>query len=324
MRSVQACEAQAWSMLSFQSQGEERAAGDVHASGFYCGSWRCRRCAWRCAREDYRRIEKGVLSRSWWVYAVLTFDPSQWASPWDAYRGGARLWDKRLRRRLERRYGKLAYVQTWERTLRGWPHLNLLLAGDALEADVRSQPEEWRWTPTGNHGAGRWAHWTRWRRWLNRAAVGGEPLKTKPGRRGGAGFGKRVWVEIVDSREAVAAYLVKVAHEISAAAFKTGDQRPLGAPRHFRRIRASRGLLPERKRVVTLERVNEETGEVTRELRERPLDAKSDWTAILAQLPLTHWESRPPRWTDVANAREVAYNAAKKKLGRPIAPPRFE
>jgi hypothetical protein len=42
----------------------------------------------------------------------------------------------------------------------------------------------------------------------------------------------------------MAGYLVKLAKELTGAQAKKGDQAPLHAPRHFRRIRASRGLLP--------------------------------------------------------------------------------
>ena len=299
-------------MLSFQRDGEAGAAGPVRASPFRCRSWRCRRCSWQVARDDYRRVEHAALSRPWWLYVVLTFDPSRWSSAWEAYLGASRLWDKRLRRRLERSYGRLDYLQTWERTRRGWPHVNLLLRSESLQDHVRTLPERWRRIDEGDHGRGRLAHWTGFRRELAPMAEG-------------SGFGRRVWVEIVDSREAVAAYLVKVAEEFSRSSFKDGDQRPLGAPPHFRRLRASRGLLGTRCRPVWVETIDRDTGEVSGELRPRPLDARSgSWTAVLANVPTDRWKEREPGWNDVADARAFQYLAQKRRLGRPVAPARFE
>ena len=263
------------------------------------------------AREDYRRVEYAASSAAWWLYVVLTFDPSEWSDPWAAYLGASRLWDKRLRRRMEREWGRLEYVQTWERTRRGWPHVNLLLRSRDLEEHVRSLPNRRRWIAEGGHGRGRLAHWTPWRRWIAGVAPS-------------CGFGRRVWAEVVDSTDAMAAYLVKVAHEFSSSQFKAGDQRPLGAPRHFRRMRASRGLLPPRTRAVPVESVDRDTGEVTWSLRAKPLESRSSWSAVLANVPLEHFEARDANWNDVATARMFQYHAAKKRLGKPVPPPRFE
>jgi hypothetical protein len=158
------------------------------------------------------------------------------------------------------------------------------------------------------------AHWTAWRRWLAVAAPA-------------AGFGRRVWVEIVDSREAVAAYLVKVAEEFSRSSFKAGDQRPLGAPPHFRRLRASRGLLGPRCRPVWVDELDKATGEVKGSLRPHPLDSKpGSWTAVLANKALEFFHGREPTWTDVADARQFQYAAAKRKAARrrELVAPRFE
>ncbi len=312
MPAVQACENSRWTLLSFPEQGEERGYGQVRACKFKCRSWRCRRCAWEVQREDYRRVEHAATRHPWWLYVVLTFDPAAWPHPWAAYQGASRLWDKRLRRRLEREYGRLQYVQTWERTRRGWPHVNLLLRSDALEERVRAMRNRHRWIEEGGHGRGRMAHWTPWRRELAVAAPA-------------SGFGRRVWVEVVDSAESMAAYLVKVAEEFSRSQFKAGDQRPLGAPRHFRRMRASRGLLPARVRAVPVESVDRKTGDVTWSLRAKPLDSKRGaWTAVLSTTPLEVFDERPATWSDVAAARVFQYRAGKKRQGRGIPPPRFE
>jgi hypothetical protein len=254
------------------------------------------------AREDYRRVERAATSRGWWLYLVLTFDPSQWENPWKAYKDAARLWDKRLRRMLERAYGRLDYLQTWERTRRGWPHLNLLLRSDALQDHVRSLVDRRVWIQEGDHGRGRLAHATGWRPWIADRAPR-------------AGFGKRVWVEIVDNKAAMGAYLVKVATEFSRSAFKDGDQRPLGAPPHFRRIRASRGLLPPRMKLDVIRRVDRATGEVSYALREVPADTKSQTTAVLLNRPFAEFEDGAG-WTDVGEARALQYAVAKKRAAR--------
>lgn len=312
MPAVDACEHGRWTLLSFDERGEGVGKGTVRASRFKCRSWRCRRCAWEVAREDYRRVEAAATSRPWWIYAVLTFDPASWPDRWSAYRGASRLWDKRLRRRLERAFGRLDYLQTWERTRREWPHVNLLFASDRLRRYVEERPQRRRWIEEGNHGRGRLAHWTAFRKWLAVAAPA-------------AGFGRRVWVEVVDSRESMAAYLVKVAEEFSRSAFKAGDQRPLGAPRHFRRMRASRGLLPERQRFAVRREVDEETGEIRWIPVAKSLEGgKSTWTAVLANVPVERFDGRAPGWTDVAEAREFQYRAAKRRQGKPSSPPRFE
>jgi hypothetical protein len=133
----------------------------------------------------------------------------------------------------------------------------------------------------------------------------------------------RVWVEIVDSREAVAAYLVKIAQEISRATFKDGNQSPIGAPPHFRRIRASRGLLPARQRVIYQERVDERTGEFRSWLAEKPIDATSTYSGVLSPKPPKSFETSPATWSgDVAQAWEFQANAWKRK--RRVAAPAYE
>jgi hypothetical protein len=244
---------------------------------------------------------------------VLTFDPKAWSSRWDAYKRGAWLWDHRLRRRLERRHGKLSYVQTWERHASGWPHLNLLVSSDELREHVSALPSEHREDANAGHGKGRLCHWTAYRRELG-------PLVE------GSGFGQRLWCEIVDSRQSLASYLAKIAEEFSRAAFKVGDQRPLGAPPHFRRVRASRGLLPERKRVGWVQDgIDEETGEVRGHLVERSIRGGGSMTAVLANVKPETFDDRAPTWSDVADARIFQYRAAKRRLGRSEpASPRFE
>lgn len=201
----------------------------------YCKGYRCRICGSLVAHELRERVSLAVSKRAWWLYLVLTFDPADFDSSWDAYKRAGVLWDKRLRCRIEHAFGRVAYVQTWERhvSARQFPHLNLILSSDGLRQAVNEAGIEERFYKGAGHGRGRRCRFTPLRRWFARAAPQ-------------CGFGKRVWVEVLDVEHSIAAYLAKAAQDMSAARWKDGDQTPIGAPPHFRRLRASRGLLPPR------------------------------------------------------------------------------
>lgn len=185
------------------------------------------------AKELRDRVSAAVERRGWWLYLVVTFDPAHFDSTWSAYERAGVLWDKGLRRRIERRFGKVDYVQTWERHVAGrkMPHLNLILSGAGLRQAVDEAGVEWRFDPKAGHGAGRWCRFTHLRRWFAQAIPA-------------SGFGRRVWVEVLDEPSGIAAYLAKAAQDLSGARWKAGDQTPIGAPPHFRRLRSSKGLLP--------------------------------------------------------------------------------
>lgn len=229
LASVNACEREAWSVALWPRSGPSDARQPVRIP-FRCGSWRCRRCAaWRGA-VDFRRCAAGVTSRPWWVYAVLTFDPRLGTDQWEAFRTVGKMWDDSLRESLRAKVGRFEYLQTWERTLRGWPHVNLVLSGDQLRSWVEGDGVVRRWHPRARREC---LLPQRWRRWFRDAAVR-------------AGFGKVVWAEVLapTARQAMAGYLCKLSAELVGAAGKKGDQSPVQAPPHFRRFRASRGLLP--------------------------------------------------------------------------------
>jgi hypothetical protein len=62
-----------------------------------------------------------------------------------------------------------------------------------------------------------------------------------------AGFGWRCWGEQLSGKsEAIAGYLTKLSRELTGAGPK--GQIPIDAPRHFRRLRASRKTLPPRRK----------------------------------------------------------------------------
>lgn len=171
-------------------------------------------------------------------------------SLWTRYTRAGELWRNSLRHRLARRYGRVEYVQTWEAHRDGTPHVNLVLGGEQLLADV----DELGDGPERRHPyldrpvrVPRWRSW-----WLSQAQE--------------CGFGRVGWVERLwtgdrgrDARDGLAAYMVKLAHGLGVeGAERSGelarelvyagakDQTPLSAPRNFRRLRTSQGLLPPR------------------------------------------------------------------------------
>lgn len=313
--SVNACERQSASLLLWRGAPGKAA---VQVAPYRCGSWRCQYCAWSVGREDYRRIEAAALSRERWMYGVLTFDPADVGSRDDAYREAGRRWDKYLRRRLERRFGRIEYMQTWERHLSGWPHMNILFRSSELYAELDKRGFERRWAKR----AQRWALWSPWRRAFRRFAID-------------SGFGQCVWLEAIEpkNREAMAAYLTKVSHEFTSSSTKKGDQRPFEAPPHFRRVRASRELLPKRTKVSWQSTLDEATGEEKLELVERPIDKRKrciecadlpepcgkcldnwgPWSGILSPKPLDSFTLHAPTWTDVADAIDYQAKAARSR-----------
>lgn len=236
LRSVERCEQSAWSRLVWPRSGPGApGVNRARVLPFLCGSWRCRRCSrWRGA-VDWSRCAAGVLSRRWWLYCVLTLDPAGFRDPWDAYRTVGDLWDHRLRRSLRTAFGPFDYLQTWERHRSGWPHVNLVLSGPGLQQFCGLVPTKRAKVKRDVGGSRSCEYPPAFRSELRRLAVQ-------------AGFGSVLWVEILsgDRAESMAGYLVKLAQELTGAASKHGDQAPLMAPKRFRRIRASRGLLPAR------------------------------------------------------------------------------
>ena len=175
-----------------------------------------------------------MSARPWWLYVVLTFDPKGFPDQFAAFKEAGGCWNNSLREALRHRVGKVDYLQTWETTRGGWPHVNLILAGDGLRQFVEAQGVELVEHRGRARGPARRCLFPRgFRRWLRDAAVR-------------AGFGPVSWCEVLapGAGDAMAGYLVKLAKELTGAQAKKGDQSPLHAPRHFRRIRASRGLLP--------------------------------------------------------------------------------
>lgn len=209
MRYVDACELDLWHLTIWHPDRPE----EVRKVPYRCRSWRhtgdC--CLWKGA-QDWVRVKEAVNKRDDWVYVVLTYDPKDWPNWLDQYRESKSIWQV-MQKRLIRKYGPLAYIQTWERHLKGGLHVNLLLGNAKIKKEVRCD----------------------WRAWRKSVL---EPMAVA------SGYGRRTWVQEFQSgtAKAMAGYLTKLARELVGAGGK--GQIPFDAPKHFRRLRASRGLLP--------------------------------------------------------------------------------
>lgn len=165
---------------------------------------------WKGA-QDFVRCSEAMASRGdHWVYAVLTFPRTR--SAFDYYKSGFRMWQK-LNQRMTGRLGKIEYIQTWEAHKDGYPHLNVVLHNEALWSLCKGD---------------------RWRSYRDEF----ESHSTS------VGFGSRTWVEPLREGTGLtmSGYLTKLSRELTGSGEK--NQIPLDAPAHFRRLRASRGLLP--------------------------------------------------------------------------------
>jgi hypothetical protein len=127
------------------------------------------------------------------------------------YLKAGKCWDL-LRKKLTWRYDAIAYIQTWERHKKGGCHANLVMGNPQIFHQVKED----------------------WKAWRRNTLI---PLAVA------AGFGPVAWVELCDGETGrLAGYLTKLAAELTDSAGK--NQVPVDAPPHFRRIRASRGILP--------------------------------------------------------------------------------
>lgn len=186
---------------------------------FRCHSWRhageC--CEWKAA-QDYNRIAEAVQNGKDWVFCVLTFAQSEWWDWMEQYRLSYRYWSK-LRCRLRREYGSIRYIQTWERHKSKGIHVNLLIDNNLLARDCyqsydkRDKKDRWHNDTLRDHAVA-------------------------------CGFGPIHWAEPLrdGTGDKMSGYLVKCAKELVGAGGK--GQIPYDAPPHFRRLRASRGVLP--------------------------------------------------------------------------------
>jgi len=207
-KSVSACERSKWSILMWKEQQPDK----KWVVPFRCRSWRHKGdcCEWRGA-QDFARIAKALQKHRHWLYVVLTYAQREWPDKQALYKAGVHHWSK-LRKRITHSFGPIAYIQTWEKHANGGAHVNVCFSNERMY--------------NACDGDG----WKSVRRdWLEPNAVA-------------CGFGFRTWLEPLRDPDSMAGYLVKLARELTDGGHKS--QIPVDAPPHFRRLRASQGLLP--------------------------------------------------------------------------------
>jgi hypothetical protein len=154
-----------------------------------------------------------MKKRDIWVFSVLTVFRS-FKGHEHAYRY---ICDslKKLRKRMERKYGEVTYLRIVEQHKDKYPHVNFVFHCDAIFEEFSDAKSLNTWT----------------KRWFTENARE-------------CGFGVNHKASYVKSSAAVSKYMAKAA--INSELSKT-SQIPLYAPSHFRRLGATRGLLPPRK-----------------------------------------------------------------------------
>ncbi len=209
MRYVECCEKGEWHLQIWNPLDPKQGSKRIP---FRCRSWRhAGPCAMWKGSQDFARCQHAIAQTTIWTYIVLTFDQNNWEDPWQQYKQGVTLWS-RLRKRITRKFGMVKYIQTWERHQKGGAHVNVLASCWGLFQAVQ---HDWRRVRNS---------------WLEPNAVA-------------CGFGMRTWIENMRGGGVeVAGYLTKLSRELTCSSPKS--QTPLDAAKHFRRLRASRGVLP--------------------------------------------------------------------------------
>ena len=204
---IQACENKSWTLKLHKKSGE----GKSWLVCYKCRSWRH---AGECARArgavDYVRIKNAITKLGDnWIYLVFTFDRSK--SLENSYKNIIDCWNK-FRCRFSRNFGKFSYIVLIEQHGDGYPHVNVLIKNDLFYESCRDE------------------NWKDLRKnWLDKNVME-------------SGFGWKYWVEPMRSKEAISGYFVKLIGQMSAE-FTKPSQIPISAPKGFRRLRASKGLL---------------------------------------------------------------------------------
>lgn len=243
MRYVDACDRGAWHLELWRRDGSSQ---DRLAVPFRCRSWRhageCR--AW-CGACDFVRVRGALRKYKTWSYLVLTYPHRDWPRKKlpDLFRFGVKSWGK-LRKRMIEQFGTLKYVQTWEIHKSQYPHCNVVIANKSLQVHA---------TEADRRRAFRKPMEETFDGWFTQTIQN-------------CGFGKQYKLSSLHNRSLMAGYLTKLANELTGAAVK--DQVPVNAPRHFRRLRASIGLLEKRGRS------GEFTGRLNKFRLPQPLDVE--------------------------------------------------
>lgn len=204
---VIACECGAWHLETWKKASPDQKT----KMAFKCRSWRhegaCR--LWKGA-QDFTRCKEAIEKWDFWLHLVLTFARPKGLTSRQMYLEGKERWSV-LRKRIVRAFGKIKYIQTWERHRTGHPHVHIALSNCELFESAVATPRE------------------NWENILQSNAVE-------------CGFGSIGWLERLNSKVRMAAYLAKLARELTGRG--KDYQVPVNAPKNFRRLRASVRLLP--------------------------------------------------------------------------------
>lgn len=172
------------------------------------------------------RVRDAIQSRDHWSLLTLTFEHREWKrSRMDLlFRAGYDFWNA-LRRKLNDECGKIWYIQTWEIHKNHYPHCHTIISNEnvAMHADKCYLSES-------AYGK---CYYPWFKNWLQQTVQE-------------CGFGDQVHLMPVRHGAQMAGYLVKTAAELTGAGVK--NQIPVNAPRNFRRLRASKFLLPKRRK----------------------------------------------------------------------------
>lgn len=219
---------------------------------FRCRSWRHTgsQCQVERGKEDFKKILHGIKSMQYWTYVVITLPggegrPKTEAELWGAYRALYDKWDK-FRKRLTRRIGVFKYICVVEQHLDGVPHLNILISSETLwlecKAELTFAEAESLLVAHGYGDAEIGRILSAWRKECENSVAGWRVVRQTwlKEHLGAVGFGEGArYIEPVRSEDAIAYYLLKLLREVSKL-----NQVPICAPPRFRRLRASRGVLP--------------------------------------------------------------------------------
>lgn len=205
----EACRRNAWHLEIWRKDG----TGDKIIIPYACRSWRhegdCRQ--W-CGAQDFERCRIGMEKHTFWLHVRMGFFQRRRRLDYRIFRSGLICWDK-MRKRITRKFGPFKYIQTWEAHKSGWPHIHLAVSNATLFHLCTGKPEVDFQVLLGSHAVD-------------------------------CGFGREGWLEPLKSKTAFAGYLTKLANELTGGGKEY--QVPVKAPMHFRRLRASVGLLPPR------------------------------------------------------------------------------
>jgi hypothetical protein len=214
-RSVEACQNNEWHLKLYNKKTEEWLNVP-----FRCHSWRCRSCGSKVAKRDYTRTFEGLQKHGQWAFLVLTLHVTEFRKKNLTNEFAYKVINKnffKLRRRIEREYGRFDYIRVIERTPKNsFPHVNVIFHCPELFKKFGDDDAIHRWN----------------KRWL-----------TVHARQ--SGFGIKHSVSFCDNRQRVANYIAKtglfttIAKEVSKQ-----TQVPFDAPAYFKRLGATRGLLP--------------------------------------------------------------------------------